>query len=104
MNRADLFLRAAVLVWALQVPASMHAAQTDEAAVREAVRTALGRDPSIDASAIRVDYAYGIVTLSGTVEDVPAQERAMRQAQKVDGVRGVIARLVVVPASGNASR
>lgn len=104
MNRPDVLFAAAALIWALHVAAPARAAQPDEAAVRQAVKTELGRDPAIDAAAIRVNYAHGIVTLSGTVNDIPARERAMRRAQTVDGVRGVIARLVVVPATRTANR
>ena len=61
------------------------------------VTEALRDDPRIDAADVRVAADEGIVTLSGTVKDIAAKRLASLEAQKIDGVRGIIDALVVEP-------
>ncbi len=61
------------------------------------VTEALRDDPRIDAADVRVAADEGIVTLSGTVKDITARRLASLEAQKIDGVRGIIDAMVVEP-------
>jgi osmotically-inducible protein OsmY len=61
------------------------------------VQNAMTQDPHTDAAHTQVEVSQGIVTLSGTVDDLAGKNYAELDAKKIDGVRGVIDKLVVVP-------
>jgi osmotically-inducible protein OsmY len=66
------------------------AALTDrDIQVRDAVLRQLEWDPEVDASAIGVSAAGGVVTLTGYIDSYSAKLAAERIAKKVRGVRGV---------------
>lgn len=66
-------------------------------AVTEHVESELLGDPAVPFDSIDVDTDQGIVTLTGTVTNLEAQERATRIAGTVRGVRAVINRIEVEP-------
>jgi osmotically-inducible protein OsmY len=63
------------------------------------VRAALEREPRINIHRhpLRIDSADGAVTLEGEVADVAAKKLALELAAAVDGVRGVVDRVRVMP-------
>lgn len=71
---------------------------TEETIVKQ-VRAALENEPRINVHRhpVRVSVASDAVALEGEVESIAAKKRAMRLAAAVQGVRGVIDRLHVVP-------
>jgi len=76
--------------------------------LQDAVEIALAADGRLDASAIVITVARGIVDLSGTVGSVDQVRRALQRAGEVDGIRGIVNRLRVVdqqagPPSGVAA-
>lgn len=62
-----------------------------------AIETAFLIDDAVSSHQIDVSAEDGIVTLSGTVDNLLAEERAVESAQSVKGVRSVIERLEVKP-------
>jgi len=46
-----------------------------------------------------VSTSQGIVTLSGSVNNILAKERSLNMAESIRGVRGVIDRIAVMPVS-----
>ena len=64
-----------------------------------AVESSLRYDKGVSPVGVDVDTSQGIVTLSGTVHDLLAKERALRIAESIRGVLGVIDRTVVTPVS-----
>lgn len=83
----------AVPVWALAAAPPL--ADTD---INKAVETVLFVDNYVPASQIDVATAEGIVTLSGTVDNLLAKERAIQLAESIKGVRAVIDQVIVTPA------
>ena len=65
--------------------------------INNAVETVLFVDNYVPASQIDVATAEGIVTLSGTVDNLLAKERAVQLAESINGVRAVIDRVSVAP-------
>jgi len=63
--------------------------------LKGAVEAALAADDRIDASAMVITVAGGIVELSGTVSSTDEVRRALRRAGEVDGVREIVNRLRV---------
>ena len=68
-----------------------------DSTIKSWVQNAMTRDPHTDAAHTQVEVSRGIVTLSGTVGDLASKNYAELDAKKIDGVRGVIDKLVVVP-------
>ncbi|MGQ5525033.1 BON domain-containing protein [Chitinimonas sp. PSY-7] len=64
-------------------------AQVDDAAITAKVKAALVADKSLSALDIKVTTRAGQVTLSGSVNNPQASERAMQVASQVEGVKGV---------------
>ena len=58
--------------------------------LREAVSRQLEWDPAVDAKALEVVTAAGVVTLGGTIDTYPAKLAAEKAAKRVPGVRCVI--------------
>lgn len=62
------------------------------------VMEALREDPRVDAWGITVSTDNGIVTLTGTVLNLAEKNYADLETKKINGVRGVIDKIVVKPA------
>ncbi len=69
---------------------------TDEN-VRDAVEDAIFFDKAVQLDPIDVTCVDGIVTLSGTTDNILAKKRAARLAETVKGVRSVVNRISVKP-------
>jgi osmotically-inducible protein OsmY len=61
------------------------------------VKDALRRDARVNAQNLHVNTAEGIVTLSGTVDNLAAKSYAALETKKIDGVLGVINEIHVTP-------
>jgi len=61
------------------------------------VQDAEANDPYLDTASIQVATADGIVTLSGTVGTLAQKKLAVREAEKIRGVTGVVDQLTVEP-------
>lgn len=68
-----------------------------DAEVSDAVTRALIVDPAVEAHRVDVAANHGIVTLSGSVSNLLAHDRAVEIAETIKGVRGVINRIEVQP-------
>jgi osmotically-inducible protein OsmY len=62
------------------------------------VKSALRRDPLVDADKLSVSTDQGIVTLSGSADNLAARNRADLEAKKILGVRGILNKISVAPA------
>ncbi|PHV12245.1 BON domain-containing protein [Chitinimonas sp. BJB300] len=63
--------------------------QLDDAAITAKVKAALVADKSLSALDIKVTTRGGQVTLSGSVNNAQASERALQVVAQVEGVKGV---------------
>lgn len=72
--------------------------QIGDRAITDAVETQILLDQAVRLNDIDVTTTDGVVTLSGNVDNLLAEERAVRIAETVRGVRSVVDRLVVAPA------
>src|SRR5262245_38087051 len=70
----------------------------DDATITANVKSALIKAPNVDALAIDVDTANGVVTLSGKVKTSDEANRARDLARAVEGVKDVKTTLQVQPA------
>jgi osmotically-inducible protein OsmY len=61
------------------------------------VKNAITENPYVDTSNIIVDVSDGIVTLSGTINNLASRKYANLEAKKIRGVLGVIDKLNVTP-------
>jgi len=75
-------------------PAATFAAITD-AGITSAVEKQIFKDPGVTLNFIDVHTSDGIVTLSGTVRNMLARDRAVAVARTVKGVRSVVDKLSV---------
>ena len=71
--------------------------QLSDTDVEVAVLRNLVSDPGVDAHNVDVAVHEGVVTLTGTVDDLLARRRAVERARLVLGVRSVVDRLEVRP-------
>ncbi len=78
-------------------PAAAAAAEMADDQIVVAVENQILQDPGTSLNAIDVSAAAGIVTLSGTVDNILAKERAVKVARTVKGVRSVIDRITIKP-------
>lgn len=67
--------------------------------IRHAVNDEMLTDPAVNSLQVDVAAVEGVVTLSGKVSNLLARERAAKIAMTVRGVRSVINRIVVEPAT-----
>lgn len=65
--------------------------------ISDAIEDELMLDPAVPANRIDVQTEDGVVTLTGTVSNILAQERAARIAETVKGVRAVVNNIEVQP-------
>lgn len=68
---------------------------TDDARIAADCRAELDWDPALDAGAVAVTVARGVVTLDGRVAGWPERAAAARAVGRLRGVRGVVSRLAV---------
>jgi hyperosmotically inducible protein len=68
----------------------------DDATITSNVKSRFVADPLVSASAINVDTARGVVSLTGFVDSEQERQRAIQVAQGVAGVKQVNARNLVV--------
>lgn len=83
------------LCFVSRIPPAGAVQQLDDADIRMTVEKDLLQDPVVRARRITVETDRGVVTLSGTVANLLARDRAMAAARRVKGVRAVIDRLNV---------
>jgi osmotically-inducible protein OsmY len=80
---------------------SAHAATTPKTITDHGITFAVERglifEKGVFPSNVDVNTSEGIVTLSGAVSNLLAKERALKIAQSIRGVRGVIDRITVTP-------
>ena len=72
-------------------------AQTLDPDITFWVKDALRNDPRVDLAPLTVVTEDGFVRLTGIVNTLAAQQYAVREAQKIRGVKGVINALIVSP-------
>ena len=80
------------------LPSLVQAASISDTDITYWVQEALRQDARVDASEITVSTKEGIVTLSGSVDNIAAKKYADLEAKKINGVLGVINEIVVSPA------
>ncbi len=78
--------------------------QITDAAITRAVDTDLMIDPGVSAHLIDVRTAQGIVTLSGTVDNLLSKERATLITKSIRGVRAVVDNMTVKPTTRSDSQ
>src|SRR5664279_1254276 len=80
---------------------SVHAATTQKAITDHGITSAVERglifEKGVFPSSVDVSTSEGSVTLSGAVGNLLAKERAVKIAESIRGVRGVIDRIAVTP-------
>jgi len=70
-----------------------------DSAITSAVSSGLMFEEGVFPNDLDVSTSQGIVTLSGSVRNILAKERALKMAESIRGVRGVIDRIAVTPVS-----
>ena len=86
-----------ILLACLATTSLLAAEQMADVDISYWVRDSLRIDPRVDASKIGVASEQGIVTLSGSVDNLAAKQYANLEAKKINGVLGVINEIVVMP-------
>ena len=89
-----LFALAALLAWSA---ATLAADAPDDGDIALAVNERLFDDPGVSNLLIDVTVDEGVVSLTGSVVNLTAKDRATRLAETVKGVRAVVDRIRVVP-------
>jgi len=90
-----LILCSAVFTWGVKLSGATP--MLTDASISDAVEDELLLDPNIRAHLIDVTTNEGIVTLSGSVDNILAKRRARRIAEMVKGVRAVVNTITVLP-------
>lgn len=85
---------AAVVVSGLFASPALAAPPTD-AEVRRAVSQSMVEDPGVFGYRIDASVSDGVVTLTGTVGNILAKDRAVRLAETIKGVRSVVDRIKI---------
>ncbi|MGE0191169.1 MAG: BON domain-containing protein [Planctomycetota bacterium] len=88
-------LRIALLVTALALPVGAAFAEPSDSATTQALERELISDRAVPFDDIDISTSEGIVTLTGSVDNLLARERAVRIAETVKGVRAVLNRIQV---------
>lgn len=88
---------AGLLIGFMSVSGAAAVPQLTDRAISDAVEDELGMDRAVSSLLIDVFTADGIVTLSGSVDNLLAKERAARIARIVKGVRAVVNKIEVKP-------
>ncbi len=87
-----------LLAWMSDVQAEL-APLLKDGEISAAIDRSLAGDPIVPHDRIQVSATGGIVTLSGVVGNLLAQERAVEHAESIKGVRAVVHRLKVLTVS-----
>lgn len=87
----------AMLLTLAPCTATAAAEQPTDDFITTSVRSVLEDDPRVGVAAIEIRADGGIVSLTGSVNDLAAKNYAVREAKKIAGVKGVVDRLDVVP-------
>jgi len=91
---------AAMMAMLLLVAGPVSAESTGwDSSITAAIDRSFAMDEGVPHNQLDIDTQQGIVTLSGTVDNLFAKERAIEQAQSVKGVRSVVDHIHVRPAS-----
>jgi hyperosmotically inducible periplasmic protein len=61
----------------------------DDGWITTKTKASFAADPQVNALAITVETANGVVSLTGVVESEPARQRAIQLAQGIEGVKRV---------------
>lgn len=89
---------AVLLICAMVVlPSLAQAVNVSDSDITYWVKDAIRQDARVDASEITISTTDGIVTLSGSVNNLAAKKYADIEAKKIDGVLGVINEITVSP-------
>ena len=86
-----------LLLNTLMIPSLVLAANPTDSEITFWVKDALAQDARINSYAIDVTTKKGIVTLSGTLDNLAGQKYALLETEKIEGVVGVINEMVVLP-------
>lgn len=73
--------------------------EVGDADITTAIETSLWADDAVSANAIETSTVNGVVNLSGSVNSILAKERALEITAATVGVRSVVNRLEVDPAT-----
>ncbi len=102
IRKAGIILAVLTGMQLLGMPPLM-AAPTGKVITDNGIATAVEGDfqheQGVSGAAIAVQSSEGIVSLSGTADNLLAKERAVKIAESIRGVRGVVDRVVVTPVS-----
>ncbi len=98
IRKAGLVIFGLWLAIGLAGPAAVCAApEVTDLSISDAVEDQLRLDHAFASDLVDVTTQDGVVTLSGSVDNILAKERAARIAAKVKGVRAVVNTIAVVP-------
>ncbi len=91
------FVCAILVVLTLAGPGRAAVEPLSDADVSAAIETEMALDESVPSHLIDVETEAGIVTLSGSVSNILARDRAVHIAESTKGVRSVVNQIVVAP-------
>ncbi len=98
ISRKAMILRGLVLALAVTGPVAAQAAQPpSDNDISFWVKEALREDPRVPSVDLDVSTIDGIVTLTGNVDNLVERNYAVREAKKINGVRGVVDQVTVEP-------
>lgn len=86
----------ALSILLLPVPSAAQGGMSDEE-ITEAIENEIRYDPAISPDDVEVHTAEGVVTLTGTAENLLTRERTERVAETVKGVRSVVNLIQIEP-------
>ncbi len=86
-----------IFICTLVTPQAFAGGKVGDADITYWVKDALRHDPRVDASEITASTKEGIVTLSGSVDNLSAKKYADLEAKKINGVLGVVNKITVMP-------
>ena len=94
-----LIASAAQVLGLLPLQAASPKKEITDSGITAAVERGLAFEKGVFPNDVDVSTSQGIVTLSGAVNNLLAKERAVKMAESIRGVRGVIDRTTVTPVS-----
>jgi osmotically-inducible protein OsmY len=97
MLRLPVIIPAALMLLVLLAATDAASVEITDPDIAIAVETRLIKDPGVPLNAVDVNTTEGIVTLTGTVNNILARDRAVKVAGLVKGVRSVVDRIKVEP-------
>jgi osmotically-inducible protein OsmY len=72
------------------VESNQEALVKNDTQIQQDVLAELEHDESLEAGSIGVEVHHGVVKLAGSVGDAETKRRAVEDARRVDGVRGIV--------------